>query len=277
MTSPLKTTPNLPKGEHAKPCQHTANRATQMIAYFSENIKYFRKKKGVKQKDLAAALDVSATHVALIEKGLRKPSVDLMLKICLFLNEEFNEMLIPQRHKVRDIGGKRVKPFPKRAGRGLSVGRTQKAKMDEIMENFGENVRKARKERGFNISELASYIDVTTARLRAIEKGEMFATFEEAIDICDFLCEDIVEMLMPQRIHMLILDGPSRTKPENTKTPCELKQEMVVNMILELDEDELGSIFKQLKARNFDEPQLHPQDTELADDFLKRATQRDEK
>ena len=259
--------------------QHTTNRITRMIAYFGENTKYFRKQKNIKQQDLAAALGVSITHLDMIEKAEISPSVEDMLKICLFLNEEFSEMLIPQRLKIRDIGGKRIKPFPKHGGRGLQMAGTQKADMDEIISNFGENLRKARVERLYNLEDFAGYVGISSSRLKAIEKGEVISTFDEVINICDFLGEDIVEMLMPQRIHRLILDGPRRTKPPNPKSPCELQQEMTISMILALDKDELNSIFTHLKSRKFNDHDhdhdhdLH--DIELVNDFFERAVQRD--
>src|SRR5580692_10785379 len=46
-----------------------------------EAIKTLRKTNAVKQKDLAAAVAVSATHLSLVESGEQKPSVDLIDRI----------------------------------------------------------------------------------------------------------------------------------------------------------------------------------------------------
>ena len=245
MKKRIKTTLNLNLSKQIH------SRFITKMDFFGQNIKYFRKQKGIKQRDLATALGISPTHIALIEKGERRPSVEVMIKICLWLNEEIECMFIHQRYRKMFKTSKKIKPQPKRrGGQGLVIAGMEKADMDEIMENFAENVRKERKEREFNLSELGRYVKITTSRLRSIEKGEQRPTFEEVINICDFLGEDIVEMLMPQRIHRLYLDngGISRTKPKTTKSPNELRQEMAISMILELDEDELKVALKQLKS-----------------------------
>ena len=49
-----------------------------------EAIKTLRKARGVRQKVLAEAVDVSATHLSLVESGAQKPSVDLLHRIATY-------------------------------------------------------------------------------------------------------------------------------------------------------------------------------------------------
>ena len=216
--------------------------ATAMMKHFGGNIKYFRKKKSIKQKDLAATLGVSATHVALVEKGLRNPSIEMMLKMCLLLDEGIAEMFVQRQPATKNTSKKRIKPLTNHTWRGLRVDEGETAGMDEIMENFGKNLREARKKKSLNLSEIANYVNISISRLRLVEKGEMPITFEEAINICDFLGEDIVEMLMPQCTSTLVSELATE------KTARQLQEEMAYEMLTLIDDADFDDIFKKLKG-----------------------------
>lgn len=49
--------------------------------YFIDNLKYYRKQKGISQSQLAEACDVSNGTIGNIECGITKPSFDLILLI----------------------------------------------------------------------------------------------------------------------------------------------------------------------------------------------------
>lgn len=46
------------------------------------SIREQRIRKGIKQKDLAVRCELSATHLSQIEKGIKKPSLDTLERIC---------------------------------------------------------------------------------------------------------------------------------------------------------------------------------------------------
>nr|MBO4517655.1 helix-turn-helix transcriptional regulator [Clostridia bacterium] len=60
---------------------------------FAENLKNLRKAKGITQKQLAETLGVDQRTVSAWENGVCEPSFDLLLKLCQFFNETFDEIL----------------------------------------------------------------------------------------------------------------------------------------------------------------------------------------
>ena len=88
-------------------------------------------------------------------------------------------------------------------------------KTAEKVSNFGENVRVSRKQIGFTARELGAFVGITPTHVGMIERGERKPSLETFIRICDILGECANEMLMPQRSHRLVLDGPPITKPYN--------------------------------------------------------------
>ena len=53
---------------------------------FMENLKYYRKKKGITQAELAEICDVSNGTIGNIECGITKPSFDLILQLSMALD-----------------------------------------------------------------------------------------------------------------------------------------------------------------------------------------------
>jgi transcriptional regulator with XRE-family HTH domain len=51
-----------------------------------EAIVILRKRKGVKQKEMAAEIGISASHLSLVENNEQKPSVDLIAKIASYFD-----------------------------------------------------------------------------------------------------------------------------------------------------------------------------------------------
>lgn len=56
----------------------------------NEQIRFFRKAKGMKLWQLAARSGISSTYMSLIEKGVKKPSMDVLEKICKALEVDLN-------------------------------------------------------------------------------------------------------------------------------------------------------------------------------------------
>lgn len=65
---------------------------TRPIA-FSSNLVLFRKKKYLKQRDLAAALGVSASAVSSWETGISTPQLETLYRICDFLDITLSALL----------------------------------------------------------------------------------------------------------------------------------------------------------------------------------------
>lgn len=63
------------------------------LTYISENIKKNRTLRNVKQIDLAKVLNISQSHLSLIESGEKRPSLTLVLKISEALNIDPGELV----------------------------------------------------------------------------------------------------------------------------------------------------------------------------------------
>ena len=61
---------------------------------FAENLKNLRKEKGITQKQLADALGVDQRTVSAWENCICEPSFSVLLNICQFFNETFDDLLI---------------------------------------------------------------------------------------------------------------------------------------------------------------------------------------
>lgn len=55
-------------------------------------LKQLRREKGLRQEDLADAVDVSRQTIIAIENGRFNPSLELALKICQFLGKAIEEV-----------------------------------------------------------------------------------------------------------------------------------------------------------------------------------------
>lgn len=58
-----------------------------------KHIKSFREGKGITQKELAVAIDAKSTTVSNWEKGISRPDVDMLAKICVALQVSADELL----------------------------------------------------------------------------------------------------------------------------------------------------------------------------------------
>lgn len=59
---------------------------TKNYKTLGSNIAVHRKQKGLTQEQAAEKLGISRVHLAGIERGIRKPSMDLTFKICELLD-----------------------------------------------------------------------------------------------------------------------------------------------------------------------------------------------
>lgn len=57
-----------------------------------------RKELRIKQADMAEALDISNNHISSIENGRQKPSLEVLLKICDFLQVTPDYILLGNMH-----------------------------------------------------------------------------------------------------------------------------------------------------------------------------------
>jgi len=61
-------------------------------------IKLRRKELKIKQSEMAEALNVSNNHISSIETGKQKPSLDMFISICVYLNATPDYLLLGALH-----------------------------------------------------------------------------------------------------------------------------------------------------------------------------------
>ncbi|MCQ2249267.1 MAG: helix-turn-helix domain-containing protein [Treponema sp.] len=69
---------------------------------FIENMKFYRKKKGFSQAELAEACDVSNGTIGNIECGITKPSFDLIIQIATSLNIKPESLFLSSENNIPD-------------------------------------------------------------------------------------------------------------------------------------------------------------------------------
>lgn len=60
---------------------------------FSANLRFYRKKKGINQEDLAEKLNVSTRTIQFLESGTNLPSLSLAIRIAIAFNISMDELL----------------------------------------------------------------------------------------------------------------------------------------------------------------------------------------
>lgn len=65
------------------------------ISYVSlgRNIREIRRKRGFRQSDMAGRLEISLTHYSNCERGIRKISLELLLRMCIVLDAPLEALL----------------------------------------------------------------------------------------------------------------------------------------------------------------------------------------
>ncbi len=60
---------------------------------FGEKLRILRERRGLSYRQLASMLDIAHSHIANIEKGKHKPSVDLVVKIAQLFDVSFDQLM----------------------------------------------------------------------------------------------------------------------------------------------------------------------------------------
>lgn len=65
-----------------------------MSVFFSKNLKFLRKKKGLTQEDLESGLELGKTIIHNYEKGLNSPSLETLCRIATFFEVSIDSLLL---------------------------------------------------------------------------------------------------------------------------------------------------------------------------------------
>jgi len=112
---------------------------------------------------------------------------------------------------------------------------------------FGENVRIARKERGFTAEVLAKFLGISTAYVGLIERGERCPSMETYMKICEFFGESYEDMLTVRK-NVSVSERKRIGKDSNPSSQIKRKQKMVVSMVNTFNNDELDFIISAVKS-----------------------------
>jgi len=117
---------------------------------------------------------------------------------------------------------------------------------------FGENLKLARKERGFTAEVLSRFLEISTAYVGLIERGERCPSLVTFIRICDFFGESYEDMLTAKSA-LSVEEEKLLDSGADTKDQVERKRKMLTSMINTFGLDELEyviGIVKGLKHYN---------------------------
>ena len=116
---------------------------------------------------------------------------------------------------------------------------------------FGANMRAVRKERGFTAEELGKFLDISTAYVGLIERGERCPSLETFLKICEFFSESCDVMLTPNS-KTKIAEKKAAGKASDPKDHEARKRKMIASMISAFDATELDYVTSMVKnLRNF--------------------------
>ncbi len=107
-------------------------------------IPYIRRKKNIKQRDMARALEVSPSYLCKVERGIQEPSEKLKISCAEYLR-------IPEQELFPD--------------------KTDKRKLQNINNSFKNRLWSFRKEKGIQQKQLAKLIGCSPSYLSKVEKG----------------------------------------------------------------------------------------------------------
>ena len=127
---------------------------------------------------------------------------------------------------------------------------------------FGENMRIARKERGFTSEALGRFLGISTAYVGLIERGERCPSLETFLKICDFFGESY-EAMLTSKSTLSVRERKAGGR-NGEKNQVERKQKMISGMISTFNAEELDHIIGVIKSfKNF----THKRGTEAAEEL----------
>jgi len=130
---------------------------------------------------------------------------------------------------------------------GVAVSSAPKDFVSEKTLIFGENVRIARKERGFTAEVLAKFLGISTAYVGLIERGERCPSMETYMKICEFFGESYEDMLTVRK-DFSVAEKRRLNKDPNVNSRIQRKQKMIISMVNTFNDDELDFIISAVKS-----------------------------
>ncbi|MCL2349920.1 MAG: helix-turn-helix domain-containing protein [Defluviitaleaceae bacterium] len=112
---------------------------------------------------------------------------------------------------------------------------------------FGENMRAARKQRGFSSEALSSFLGISTAYIGLIERGERCPSLEIFLKICDFFGENTDTMLTRSGAGLPLRE--SKTPMKNMDAEKKVRRhKMILTMLESFDPVELEHVIEMIKS-----------------------------
>ena len=112
---------------------------------------------------------------------------------------------------------------------------------------FGENMRAARKQRGFTSEHLAAFLQISTAYVGLIERGERCPSLETFLRICDFFGETPETMLTPQGAGVAVRETKLAARSIDDEKK-KRRHKMVLSMLETFDPVELDHVVNMIKS-----------------------------
>ena len=111
---------------------------------------------------------------------------------------------------------------------------------------FGENMRAARKQRGFTTESLAAFLGISTAYVGLIERGERCPSLETFLKVCDFFGEGPERMLTAHGAGIALSETKLNARNLDDEK-MKRRHKMVLSMLDTFDPVELDHVVGMIK------------------------------
>ena len=111
---------------------------------------------------------------------------------------------------------------------------------------FGENMRAARKQRGFTSDSLAAFLGISTAYVGLIERGERRPSLETFLRVCEFFGEEPATMLADTGAGLAIRETKLAARSIG-EDKIQRRHKMILSMLDAFDPVELDHVVGMIK------------------------------
>jgi len=112
---------------------------------------------------------------------------------------------------------------------------------------FGENMRAVRKQRGFTTEVLATFLNISTAYVGLIERGERRPSLETFLKVCEFFGESPEAMLKEASRGLAVRETKMAAKNIDAEK-IQNRNKMVISMLETFDPVELDHVISMIRG-----------------------------
>lgn len=147
-----------------------------------QQLRKLRAEQGFTLRELAARADIDRSYVGLLEKGKRRPTLLVLLKIAQALGYSLSQVMAMAEESANQADVRKDShPLPE-SGRESAL-------------LLGEEIRRKRRKAGMSQRQLASKAKLSPRDLSSIERNRMSPTIDTLFRICQILGTQISALI----------------------------------------------------------------------------------